>query len=699
MPRIPDLDSLGARPVPQSRTALTRNPTAGLVGDALSGVGDKLARIGEQQFDKEDRLAYASAKAMVANADIAARTELANDPDFDTANERYTARMKEVRGQASGLIQSRFDRQAFELDSETDIARGSAQVSAMVQDKRTDKGRADLVTAMDGLSKSALDAPDDASRQNIFSTVTEMISGAKENGYVTAEEAGRMARDFAANDAGNRIERALADDEVDKAARILGDAKDALPTNRYTDYHQMIQGKMTARETYGDASAIMGGGWSDEQGSPVNYADPLRGRGQGVTDAFGAARGNGKSHNGVDFAAARGTPIQPIAAGKVIQVGKDDRSGNFVIVDHGNGTTSSYSHMDGQSPLKAGDLITPDTQLGKVGSTGHSSGPHLHLVVKQDGKTIDPQKVIGAAQQGPKRHNLDTLLAQTDAAADQQGWSFERRERAKDEIRRRVSVDEGLKAREEDAADRTAQEYILGKREAFTDPNSIPRPVWEKMSVSARQAAMNAAENNRKPKEPPANSMAIMQAHAIMYSDPERFKSMDLTQYVGRVTRAELDGLISEQARSRNPANAKDENSPRSAVSSAINWHTKLDPELDKALDPAKNPEAYARVAGDMEAYLRSVTGGKRAPTDAETDAAFKRATMKVIVQDAGWFGGSEEKRRFELEGGEVYHVDIPDNVRSRIVASVQKNFGRVPDETEIARLYVQQKGKPGFWQ
>lgn len=490
----------------------------------------------------------------------------------------------------------------------------------------------------------------------------------------------------------------LASGDIDTAEAYFEAHRDEMIEADEIGIMDRLRGPLQKREAYGDASTVIGAAWDDSAGTATNYADPLRGLGKGVSSAFGESRSGG-AHNGVDFAAPKGTPIHSIGAGKVIRSGHDDRSGNFIVVDHGDGTTSSYSHMDGASPLRPGDTVTPDSVIGRVGSTGRSTGPHLHLVVKKGGAVVDPEKVIGAAQQSPRRHDLDALLARADAMAGTQGWSFERRERAKDEIRRRVSMDETLKAREEDEADRAAQDLILSRRDGFTDPGLIPSDVWGRMSAAARDSAIRVAENNRKPKEPVANGPEIMMAHAIMYSDPDKFRDMDLTQFVGKVTNAELDHLVSEKAKLRAPANAQPEVSARSQVSSTIGYHTKTDRDLDRALDPKSNPEAYGRVARDMEAFLRGITGGKRKATDAELDAAFNRATMNVIVEGGGWFGSDKVTRRFDLEGGETYRVDdMPAAVRQRIIERFRSNLGESPSDAAIARIYVRFKGQKGYW-
>jgi hypothetical protein len=89
MPVLPTRDSLGQSPVPVSRRGISSNPAAGAVGNALEGFGQTVAGIGKGMIEKEDRLSYAAAKGNFLKADIAARQELANDPDHETWDARY----------------------------------------------------------------------------------------------------------------------------------------------------------------------------------------------------------------------------------------------------------------------------------------------------------------------------------------------------------------------------------------------------------------------------------------------------------------------------------------------------------------------------------------------------------------------------------------------------------------------------------
>lgn len=100
-------------------------------------------------------------------------------------------------------------------------------------------------------------------------------------------------------------------------------------------------------------------------------------------------------HPGLDLGAPIGTPIKAIKAGGVIEAGYAVGGyGNTVVVDHGSGLTSRYAHLS-KIEVKAGDAVTTSSTIGTVGMTGRSTGPHLHLEVRQAGIAINPLTVIG----------------------------------------------------------------------------------------------------------------------------------------------------------------------------------------------------------------------------------------------------------------------------------------------------------------
>ena len=99
-------------------------------------------------------------------------------------------------------------------------------------------------------------------------------------------------------------------------------------------------------------------------------------------------------HQAVDIADNSGQGIKPIAEGKVIEVGYQFFGfGNYIMVDHGQGTISLYAHLSAILVSKDQN-VTKETILGVVGSTGRSTGPHLHLEIMENGENLNPAAFI-----------------------------------------------------------------------------------------------------------------------------------------------------------------------------------------------------------------------------------------------------------------------------------------------------------------
>jgi murein DD-endopeptidase MepM/ murein hydrolase activator NlpD len=100
-------------------------------------------------------------------------------------------------------------------------------------------------------------------------------------------------------------------------------------------------------------------------------------------------------HTGLDFRAEVGDPVLVTAGGTVRVAGWSDGYGKMVEVDHGNGFATRYGHMS-EIDVKVGQQVKTGQSLGKVGTTGRSTGPHLHYETRIDGEAVDPQRFLSA---------------------------------------------------------------------------------------------------------------------------------------------------------------------------------------------------------------------------------------------------------------------------------------------------------------
>jgi murein DD-endopeptidase MepM/ murein hydrolase activator NlpD len=110
------------------------------------------------------------------------------------------------------------------------------------------------------------------------------------------------------------------------------------------------------------------------------------------SDPFNSKRA---AHKGVDLASNRGNKVKTMAAGKVVKAGTATGYGKMVEIDHGNGFRTRYAHLNAVY-VKAGQWVNAEHAVGEVGSTGRSTGPHLHYEVLYAGVNMDPMVFIKA---------------------------------------------------------------------------------------------------------------------------------------------------------------------------------------------------------------------------------------------------------------------------------------------------------------
>lgn len=123
--------------------------------------------------------------------------------------------------------------------------------------------------------------------------------------------------------------------------------------------------------------------------------------GQDLSSTFGSRTdpilGTPAFHAGLDFRAGIGTPVHATAAGKVVKAGWNGGYGQMVEIDHGNGLSTRYAHLS-DILVAEGQSVSAGTVVGKAGSTGRSTGPHLHYEVRRRGDAVDPLTFLKAGR-------------------------------------------------------------------------------------------------------------------------------------------------------------------------------------------------------------------------------------------------------------------------------------------------------------
>jgi murein DD-endopeptidase MepM/ murein hydrolase activator NlpD len=250
-------------------------------------------------------------------------------------------------------------------------------------------------------------------------------------------------------EAGGVIESSLYE-SVSKAketAALVGQLVDifAWDINFYTDQHpndrwrvlvekHYLDGKfyrygnVLAAEWVGKVGTFRAFAWSAADGrGPVRYFDE---KGQAIAKSFlktplrfvrisskfdrkrfHPVLHMTKAHLGVDYAAPTGTPVWASAAGKVIECARKPGSGNTIVIQHGNGLNTRYYHLSRfASGMRAGRQVRQKELIGYVGTTGLSTGPHLHFSVTRNGAFVDPLK-LAAVREAPVADRAAFLAA------------------------------------------------------------------------------------------------------------------------------------------------------------------------------------------------------------------------------------------------------------------------------------------------
>ncbi len=134
--------------------------------------------------------------------------------------------------------------------------------------------------------------------------------------------------------------------------------------------------------------------------STLPLANPAPGN--PVTSLFGTRRdpflGTAAFHSGVDFRATYGQAVKATAAGTVLKAGRFGGYGNMVEIDHGNGFSTRFAHLS-RVLVRDGQRVARGTVVGQAGSSGRSTGSHLHYEVRENDRAVNPVNFLKAGKQ------------------------------------------------------------------------------------------------------------------------------------------------------------------------------------------------------------------------------------------------------------------------------------------------------------
>jgi len=178
---------------------------------------------------------------------------------------------------------------------------------------------------------------------------------------------------------GEEIYESMLDQELSK--KLAGNGINSISNQLYQQLKRIDGTSDTETQT----------GIQHESGLPLR---PLR---SAISSEFGWRKdpftGKRRFHGGIDLPAKEGTEVKAAMSGRVQFKDNQEGYGKVVVIDHGHGFTTLYAHNK-DILVEPGAWVTKGSTIAKVGSTGRSTGPHLHFEVKRDGKNLDPKKFL-----------------------------------------------------------------------------------------------------------------------------------------------------------------------------------------------------------------------------------------------------------------------------------------------------------------
>jgi hypothetical protein len=232
MARIPSADDFGPRPIPQYRSPRVADQSGEIIAQAGERLMGTIANTAERITEREDKFQYAQARTALLAADVEARKALDGDQDYATHEKRYGDAMLKAREKATGMFRSKRDAALFELDAKLDVERGLGEVRNHAKRIETDVSRASLDETLQLSRNAALGASDEPTRAAFIKSATDMIDGAFEKGYLSAQEATNAKQQHVADYAESYVGMQPADKRIELLSAGKGVAKHIAPDKR-----------------------------------------------------------------------------------------------------------------------------------------------------------------------------------------------------------------------------------------------------------------------------------------------------------------------------------------------------------------------------------------------------------------------------------------------------------------------------------
>jgi murein DD-endopeptidase MepM/ murein hydrolase activator NlpD len=491
---------------------------------------------------------------------------------------------------------------------------------------------------------------------------------------------------------------ARADEDPRGAQDLLDRRRDDMTPAQQAAARNATAGGLATQDASAWVSTTFAGAPPAPAGTPgASFQMPLDGvslpgpgdRDYGPRGSFRTSNGRQAStvHDGTDFSAPAGSPVRAVAGGRVVRAGPNGGYGNFVEIDHGNGVVVGYAHLQ-DFDVAVGDTVAPGQNFGRVGSTGNSTGPHLHLRARRNGVSVNPAELFGeesdAAAAAPQTGGTrPTRAAMERMATERFGTTPVQLQAARAEIARVYSLDAAEKAEQERNALAAAYRYMEQNRAAPPASIMANLPPGSVNTVNNYLEALIAPPTVR---SDPAILMAIAaNPSAITEMSPEEI----VATYGRNLSSNDLISLIGTSARASTAAVAEAQKAtvvPQQAFSSA--WSASLDASGIDRTPAGRTADSDRQALAQINAAVREEVVERQRTLGRQMNREEIAAVIENRLGRLAWERPQGMLQPYATGFQTSYETMIrPNQLEYRRLA--RERLGRNPTDAEIFNEYV----------
>lgn len=436
-------------------------------------------------------------------------------------------------------------------------------------------------------------------------------------------------------------------------------------------------------------------------GARVDFELPVAGLGlptdpgkdYGPRVSFRTANGARASsnHDGVDFSAKAGSPVRAVASGRVRRANVNGGYGNYVEIEHPDGTVTGYAHLQGFN-VKDGDVIARGQTIGAVGTTGNSTGPHLHLRAMRDGKSIDPAELFRGGVRTAATQSIRSsgaVPSQTEmlrAANEQFGENPVQLAAARAEINRTFALRNAEKDEREKAARDSVYAYIE------TNRRMPPASMLAALPPGSLNTVQNYLDALIKPPARENNEATVL----ALVANPDAWKGLEPQEFVATYGRdlapSTLQSFVGQLGNARSASSTKVDIFPAEAFNRSFNRTFQLagvdtTPSNKNKEREVRDRQDMARITELTRQRVMSLQQEKgRQLTEVEIDVEMSRTVGQLQWQQPRGFASPERT------GFVQSYSTMPDSLKTREREALRQQGVANPTDDQIFLNYLNRR-------